>query len=289
MDENVERTGPDTAVDPLGRAVVLSAERLASRVELLRAQVRALVPPDHGRSSHAGSSIDESDGSKTAGAVIDAARVAAEARAADAEQRLVFAEEELRARLTELARLRFRCELFEKDLDDLAAEVAVAAAGAVRAARMETERDEARERATTERQLAAQDRARAAEAEGRAIELQKELEVARGQLANDTEFNRRIEAVRESPKVLESSGTPWVELQRVASEVEAAGVEVGAGKDVLDLTEAEAVVEEQASEELVSATEDEPNSSGPARIDGGGGLRRIWGRRRPVPEPREAG
>jgi hypothetical protein len=289
MDEKVERAGPQGSGDVFSDAVVLSAERLASRVALLRAQVRALVPPDHGRSSHEGSPVDESDGSKTAGAVIDAARVAAEVRAADAEQRLVFAEEELRARLTELARLRFRCELFEKDLDDLAAEVAVAAAGAVRAARVETERDEARERANTERQLAAQDRARAAEAEGRAIELQKELEVARGQLANDTEFNRRIEAVRESPKVLESIGTPWVELQRVASEVEAAGAEVGAGNEILDLTEAEAAAEEQASEELVSATEDEPISSGPARIDGGGGLRRLWGRRRHVPEPGEAG
>jgi hypothetical protein len=285
MDEKVERVGFEGADAALGDAVVLSAERLASRVELLRAQVRALVPPDHGWPSHAGSLIDDSDASTAAGAVIDAARVAAEARAADAEQRLVFAEEELRARLTEFARLRFRCELFEKDLDALAAEVAVAAAGAVRATRMEKERDEARERADTERQLAAQDRARAAEAEGRAIEFQKELEVARGQLANDTEFNRRIEAVRESPKVLESIGTPWVELQRVASEVEAAGAEVGAGNEILDLTEAEAAVEEQASEELVSTTEDEPNGSEPARIDGGG-LRRLWGRRRPVPEPR---
>src|SRR5687768_6374137 len=108
MDENVERTGPDTAVHPLGHAVVESTERLSTRVAVLRAQVRALVPQGHGSHPLAGDPTDESDGPKSADAVIDAVRVAAEARAADAEQRLVFAEEELRARLTELARLRFR-------------------------------------------------------------------------------------------------------------------------------------------------------------------------------------
>jgi hypothetical protein len=262
MDENVERAGPEGSSDPLGDAVVLSAERLATRVGLLRAEVRALVPPDYGRPSHAAS--------------------VAEARAADAEQRLVFAEEALRARTTELARLRFRCELFEKELDALAAEAAVAAAGAVRATRMEKERDEARERANTERQLAALDRERAAEAEGRAIQLQAELEAARGHLANVTEFNRRIEAVHESPK--ESIGTPWVELQRVASEVEAAEAVVSAGNEVLDLTEAEAAVEQQASEDPISTIEEEPNSSEPARIGGGGVVRRLWSRHRPVSE-----
>jgi len=129
MDEKVERAGPDTAVDRSGRAAVLSAERLATRVAVLGAQVRALVPQDQGRLPQPGDPTDESRGSlervqalelllrqareredrlttqtihdqvtlaelqarddelewvKAAGAVTEAARAAAEARAADA-------------------------------------------------------------------------------------------------------------------------------------------------------------------------------------------------------------
>jgi hypothetical protein len=338
MDEKVERAGPDSAGDPLGQAVVLSAERLATRVAVLRAQVRALVPKDEDLPPAAGGRVHESHGSPeriqalelllaqareredrlttqtnhdraalaelqarndelegltASGAVIEAARVAAEARAADAERRLPLVEAELRARLAEHSRLRFRCEWFEKDLDALTAEVAVAAAGAARAMRLERERDEARERAFAERQLAAQDRDLAAEAEGRAIELQKELEAARGQLANVTEFNRRIEAVRESPRVLESVGTPWVELQHLASASadapaaretrEPTGVEKTPGSEIVDLTEAEARVEEHVPEVAASAADDERPGAEPVGIDGRGLLRRVWSKRRSAP------
>lgn len=291
---------------PLEHALDLSAERLATRVAVLRAQVRALVPRDQARLPHAGSLTDGSDGSlerirglelerlKAAGAVTEAARVAAEARAADAERRLALVEEELRDRTAELARLRFRCEGFEKDLDTLAAGVAMATAGAARATRLERERDEARERASSERQLAAQDRDRAAEADARVVQLQHELEAARGHLANATEFNRRIEAVRESPRV-KSAGTPWVELQHLASASadapaasetrEASQVEKTAGTEIVDLTEAEAAVKEKAPEEPVSAAKGEPLGAQQVRNDGGGLLRRLLSGRRPAPEP----
>ena len=301
MDEKVERAGLDLRGDPLEQAVISSAERLATRVAVLRAQVRALVPEDQGRPPHAGGRLvelqartEDLEGLKAAGAVIEAARVAAEARAEDAERRLALVEEDLRARLAELSRLRFRCEWFEKDLDTLAAEVALATAGAVRATRLEKERDEARDRAFTERQFATQDRERAAEAERRAIQLQHELETAQGQLVNVTEFNRRIEAVRESPRVLESIGTPWVELQHQVSasadappagESQAGSVVEGTdGTEIVDLTEAEAAVGEQAPEEPVSSAEHEPSGE-PISIDRGGLLRRLRSRRRPEPEP----
>ncbi len=342
MDEKVERAGPDVAVDRSGRAAVLSAERLATRVAVLGAQVRALVPQDQGRLPRPGDPTDKSRGSlervqalelllrqareredrlttqtihdqatlaelqarddelewvKAAGAVTEAARAAAEARAADAERRLALVEAELRARLAELSRLRSRSEGFESDLDALADEAATAAAGAARATRFEKERDEARERAFTERQLAAQDRERAVEAERLVSHLQAQLEAAQGQLANVTEFNRRIEAVRESPRVLEPVGTPspWVELQNLASASadapatgenrEASEVEEPAGTEIVDLTEAESVAEGQAPDEPVASAEDEPPSGEPVPIDGGGRLRRLWSRRRASPDP----
>jgi hypothetical protein len=358
MDEDVERAEPDTAGDRLGDAVVTSAEDLATRVAVLSAQVRAIVPKDQGQPSDLAdpsdensgtpervqalelllgqareredrlttltihdhtrltelrARIDELEGVKAAGEANEAARIAAASHAADAERRLTVAEAELQARLLELSRLRSRCEGFERELEVLAEEAAAAVAVAARATRLEKERDEARERAATERQLAAQDRDRAMEAERLASQLQAELETAQAQLVNDTELNRRIEAASESPKVLERVGgpSPWVELQHMASatddgpdssenveasEVETPEVEESAGSeasdveetaevDIVDLTEAEAAVEDQASEEPVSSTEVERTTAEPARVDGGRlGRLRHWLRSSPEAE-----
>jgi chromosome segregation ATPase len=345
MDEKVERADGGQARDAPGHADVLSAEHLAARVAVLRAQVRALVPKDHSLPRQAGGPTDEIRGSleritaleqllrqaheredrltvqairdqatfaelrtrnheleglREAGAVTETARAAAEARAAEAERRLALVEAELRARLTELSRLRSRCEGFEKDLDALADEAATAAAGAARATRLEKERDEAMERAATERQLAEQDRGRAEEAVELASRLQAELDAAQRQLVNVTELNRRIEAVRESPKVLEPVGTPspWVELQHLASataddpagedsdasetEVE---VEGSADAAIVDLTEAEQAAEEDDSDGPVVSVADEPPSSGAVPIPAGGATRRFWRRRRSTLKP----
>jgi len=135
------------------------------------------------------------------------------------------------------------------------------------------------------------------EADRLTTQLQAELEAAQGQLANVTEFNRRIEAVRESPRVLEPVGTPspWVELQNLASasadapaaneNPESFEVEETAGTEIVDLTEAESAVEEQAHEEPGASAEGEPPSAEAVRIEGGGLRRRLWSRRRRAPGP----
>ena len=300
MDENVERTGPEMAVDSLGHAVVLSAERLETRVAELRAQVRTLVPGDDGFHPAADTGGDQSslDRIQALELLLEQARERENRLATQTirdQDRLAVVEAELRARMAELARLRFRCEGFEKDFDALAAEVAMAAAEAARATRLERERDEARERTSAERRWAAQDRDRAAEAEARVARLQHELEAARGQLANVTEFNRRIEAVRESPKALKSIGTPWVELQHLASASadapaahesrEPTAAEETNGAEIVDLTAAEAAFKEQAPEERVPAADDEPRDAEAIPTDGRGVLRRLWSGRQPGPKP----
>jgi chromosome segregation ATPase len=297
MDEKAEGAGSSTSGDRVAHAVISSAEALATRLAALRAEVRAMVHPDEPPASadQPDSTRSESDQVNSLELLLAQAREREDRltrRAADAESKLAHAEAELQARLTELARLRSRYEDFEREIDALADEVAVAAAGAARADRLKKERDEARARASLERELAAQDRQRADETEERVVHLQSELEAAQSQLANATEFNRRIEAVRESPKVLErvGSGRPWVELQHMAStavpdttdEVAAANgsdpVET-ASTEVVDLTEAEA-----AAEGATPTSDEVEPSSGETPTSTGGPFRRLW-RRRPVADP----
>ena len=141
-------------------------------------------------------------------ATSEAARREGEAAAAEAGRRLTIAQAEAEARQAEIERLRTRCSELEIDLSRLAREVAAATVARAEASRTERERNEARDRASAERRLAAEDRRRAAEADLRATELQSQLRAAERRIVKLT--NERSASETEPvapPKVLESRRT----------------------------------------------------------------------------------
>ena len=110
------------------------------------------------------------------------ARRAAETQIGDSQRRVELLTAELRARVAESESLRARIAVFERDLDRVQNEAAGLAEARALAALLKRERDEARERAFTERRLAAQDRTLAAEAELRAVSLQGQVQAAQAMI-----------------------------------------------------------------------------------------------------------
>lgn len=154
-------------------------------------------------------------------ATSEAARREEAAEAADAKRKLTLAQTEAEARRAEIERLRTRCSELESDLSGLAGEVAAATVARAEASRIERERNEARDRAYTERRLAAEDRRRAAEANLRATELQAQLRAAERRIVQLVNERSASEAKPEAPpKVLESTSatSPWITLQRASFE-----------------------------------------------------------------------
>src|SRR5215211_8600817 len=96
---------------------------------------------------------------------MEAARAAAETEAGESRSLLRLAQAELEAERGTVRRLTSRCAELEADIGALAEEVADAALARTEAARLEQERNIARERARTERRLALEDRLRATDAE----------------------------------------------------------------------------------------------------------------------------
>ncbi len=148
------------------------------------------------------------------------ARRRAEEAATEHEQALAAAQTHLDALRGEAEALRIRRVELEADLRAVADEMAAATIARAEAARLERERNEARERASTERRLAAADRIRASEAELRATELRAQLGAAERRIVQLA--NRARE-----PKVAASLGVGdeaseiepfWIELQRTNAE-----------------------------------------------------------------------
>jgi hypothetical protein len=182
-------------------------------------------------------------------AASEASRREEEAAAAEAKRQLTLVRTEAEARQAEIERLRARCAELESDLSRLAGEVAAAAVARAEASRTERERDEARDRAYTERRLAAQDRQRAAEANLRATELQSQLRAAERKIVQLTN-ERSVSAKAQAPSdVVEPrrAEAPWTTLQRVSSA--AAGSSTSA-------TETETVTETVAA--APSASDSDP-------------------------------
>jgi TolA-binding protein len=201
-------------------------------------------------------------------AASEAARREEEAAAAEAKRQLTLVRTEAEARQTEIERLRARCAELESDLSRLAGEVAAAAVARAEASRTERERDEARDRAYTERRLAAQDRQRAAEANLRATELQSQLRAAERKIVQLT--NGRSGSVEtETPSdIVEPPRTeaPWTTLQRVSSA--AAGSSTSATETVTpapppsdsDPTPASDITGEPSGEaDVIDLTQEDPN------------------------------
>jgi hypothetical protein len=151
----------------------------------------------------------------------EAARREAESAAAEAERRTKLAHDELETRLVEMAQLRERCLELQKDLDTLAGQAAAATIARAEADRMMRERDEARERAETERGLAAQDRARAEASERLAATLRgrsvAERERAALAGARPSVAQQKRSMAPPVPKLVGAT-PPWIELQRGSSE-----------------------------------------------------------------------
>jgi DNA repair exonuclease SbcCD ATPase subunit len=226
-------------------------------------------------------------------AASEAARREESAAAAEDKRKLTLAQTEAEARQEEIERLRSRCSELETDLSRLAGEVAAATVARVEASRTERERNEARDRAYTERRLAAEDRQRAAEANLRATELQSRLRKAEQRIVQLT--NERSASGAESeapPKVLESNGAeapaeasaetpteaPWTTLQRASSA--AAGspspvARTAPESDVIDLTDEEASVVEENTTNGTAGPEDVPAASGASHIRGIGLFSRV--------------
>ena len=112
----------------------------------------------------------------------DELRRQAEGLAVERARALAVARSDVEAARTETERLRARCAELEADLHAVADDVAAGTIARAGAARLERERDEARQRAESERSLAARDRRRAEEAEARARDLQAELRAAEGRI-----------------------------------------------------------------------------------------------------------
>jgi hypothetical protein len=173
----------------------------------------------------------------------EAARREAEVKLADMERKLTFAQAEAEARQDEIERSRSRCLKLEAELSEYAEEVASSAVARAEVAKAERERDEARDRAYTERRLAAEDRRRAADADLRATELQYQLRAAErrlAQLANEPEQVSREAPVKVSESVPASAG--WLEPQDPTSAAASPAVpdpprqEPATARDILDLT-----------------------------------------------------
>ena len=155
------------------------------------------------------------------------ARREAEAAALERERALAVAEANLDAMRAEAERLRSRCSELEDDLRVMAGEMAEATAARTAAARLERERNEARERATTERRLAAADRARAAEAEVRAAELRAQLGAAERRLVQLSNAVREPQTSLDVGEPTGGSEPPWIGLQRANADPEPAALSEG--------------------------------------------------------------
>jgi hypothetical protein len=133
----------------------------------------------------------------------EAARREAEITLAETTKQLTLAQSEAEARQDEIERLLSRNSRLESELGAVAVESVSAAVARAEVARVERELNEARDRAYTERQLAAADRRRAAEADLRAIDLQHQLRIAERRLGQPT--NKPVSSGEEGePTPLES-------------------------------------------------------------------------------------
>jgi hypothetical protein len=144
------------------------------------------------------------------------ARRGAETTAIELERALTLSQADLAALRAEANALRSRCSELEADLSVVADQMAAATIARTEVARLRRERDEAQDRARTERSLAAADRLRAADADLRATELQGQLRSAERrivQLTTATQVDRAV-----SPPEVEAPAAPppppWIELQR---------------------------------------------------------------------------
>jgi len=245
---------------------------------------------DRTRIAELGSQIAELSSTAARVSAAELARARAEAAATVSERGRELADAEVQAQGAEAERLRARCSELERDQKEIAEELAAAAVARAKAARLETERNEARERAQTERRLAAEDRLRAAAAERRASELQSQLRAAERRIVQLTNERSASAAKPETPQeVLESTPTeaPWTALQRATSAAattpapspgsvrpaasDAERSEPAGDTDVIDLTQEEHGSVERAMAGASSEREDIPAAL-PARHTKGAGL-----------------
>ena len=136
----------------------------------------------------------------------EAARREAEVTLAETKKELLLARAEGEARQAEIDRLRSRGARLEAELEAVAVETVSSAAARAEVARAERELNEARDRAFTERRLAAADRRRAAEADLRAIDMHHRLRLAErrlSQLTNEPERGQEGE-----PMILSDASWP---------------------------------------------------------------------------------
>jgi hypothetical protein len=149
----------------------------------------------------------------------EAARREAEVTVAETKKRLALALAEAEARRAEIERLRSRCSVLEAELAAVAVESVSAAVARTEVARVERELNESRDRAYTERRLAAADRRRAAEADLRAIDMHHQLRLAERRLA---QLTNKPEPSGEEGEPEGPSAAPWPVVSTEA--------------DILDLT-----------------------------------------------------
>jgi hypothetical protein len=149
----------------------------------------------------------------------EAARREAEITVAETTKQLTLAQSDAEARQYEIERLLSRNSRLEAELAAVAVESVSAAIARAEVARVERELNEARDRAYTERQLAAADRGRAAEADLRAIDLQHQLRIAERRLAQPT---NKLVSDGEEDEPTPPSESPWPTVSTEA--------------DILDLT-----------------------------------------------------
>jgi hypothetical protein len=225
-------------------------ERISALEEILAAareredELTANLVRDHMRVSELETRVADLGAMAERVSEAEAARLQTEAEAAELQQLLTVARAEVEAKQVDVDHLRARCDDLEADLTALADELASSTVARAKAARLERERDIARERARTEARLALEDRLRAADAE-------RQLDALRRRLRD---VERRL--ARSASPTGAPSGTPGEPVDLVhpsatpSSTDEPEDVEVSDGetvdlvehetgeKDVIDLTRA---------------------------------------------------
>jgi type II secretory pathway pseudopilin PulG len=164
----------------------------------------------------------------------EAARREADVTVAETKKRLALALVESEARQAEIERLRSRSSELEAELAAVAVESVSAAVARAELARVERELNEARDRAYTERRLAAADRRRAAEADLRAIDMHHQLRLAERRLAQLTN-EPQPQPLSEEEEPEAPSDAPWPLVSTEADILDLTNERPGSGDpDVID-------------------------------------------------------
>jgi hypothetical protein len=233
-------------------------ERIAALEEILAAarqredELTANLVRDHMRVSELETRITDLSAMAERVSEAEAARLQTETEAAELQQLLTVARAEFEAKQVDVDRLRARCDDLEADLSALADELASSTVARAKAARLERERDIARERARTEARLALEDRLRAADAERQLDGLRRRLR----------DVERRL--ARSASPTGAPSGTPGGAVEVAHPSATSSSTDQPDDVEVSDGETVDLVEHQTGEEDVIDLTREPQGSAGSA-------------------------